>query len=270
MEHFDRNTYRFPVSDTGPGDGEVVVLLHGFPQDTSCYDQILPHLHGAGLRTLVPLQRGYSATARPRRRRDYRLSELVEDILALIEAAGLDRVHLVGHDWGAVVGWAMAERYPDRLRTLTALSVPHPAAFAAALVRSSQAWMSAYMAFFQLPAVPEAMLRRTLRATLRRSGLPAETAGRYSQSMQGSALTGALNWYRAMPFSFRSGLRSVRVPSTYVWGRKDFALGRVAAERTARHVLSDYRFVDLDAGHWLPETRPVEVAAAILARARPR
>ena len=268
VDFFDNGDLRFPVIDSGPVLGETVVLLHGFPQDTSAFDEVVPRLHAQGVRTLVPHQRGYAASARPARRRDYALRLLVDDVVALADAAGLETFDVVGHDWGGVVGWALADRLPDRVRTFTSLSMPHPAAFAEAMLRSGQALMSAYVALFQLPVLPEAVLRRTLRKNLMRSSLPAAYADRYSASWDGEALTGALNWYRALPFADRPSVGNISVPTTYVWGRRDFALGRAAAERTAAHVSGDYRFVALDAGHWLPETRPAEVAAAVLARIR--
>lgn len=270
MDSFYRNGLRFPVRDRGPADGPVVILLHGFPQNDSTFDRVVPELHAHGLRTLVPLQRGYAASARPAHRWHYRLTDLVDDVVALADAAGQPAVHVVGHDWGGIVGWSLADRYPERVRTLTALSVPHPAAFVEALVRSKQALMSTYIALFQAPLLPEVVLRRTLHSTLVRSGLPAADAARYLAAMGGGALTGAVNWYRALPLSGRR-VRSgpIAVPTSYVWGRHDFSLGSVAAARTAGHVAADYRFVDLDAGHWLPETRPAEVAAAILDRIGP-
>lgn len=270
MESYQRGGFRFPVRDTGPANGPPVVMLHGFPQDAWTFDRVVPHLHARGLRTLVPLQRGYAASARPPHRWNYRLADLVDDVLALIDAAEQTAVHVVGHDWGAVVGWALAARHPGWVHSLTALSVPHPAAFVESLVRSNQALMSTYMALFQAPLLPEAVLRRTLYSTLVRSGLPAGDAARYRAAMAGGALTGALHWYRALPLSgTRAGSGPIAVPTTYLWGRHDFALGEVAALRTGAHVAADYRFVDLDAGHWLPETRPEQVASAILSRVRP-
>jgi pimeloyl-ACP methyl ester carboxylesterase len=270
MKSFEHNGFRFPVRDTGPVDGPVVVLLHGFPQDASSFDRVVPFLHARGLRTLVPLQRGYAPSARPAHRWDYRLPDLVGDVVALIDAAEQPAAHVVGHDWGGVVGWALAARHPERVSTLTAISVPHPAAFLEALVRSDQAVRSTYIALFQVPWLPEAVLRHTLYPTLIRSGLPDVDAARYCDAMAAGALTGALHWYRALPLS-GTPPRSARisVPTTYIWGRRDFALGRVAAVRTEAHVAADYKFVDLDAGHWLPETRPAEVAAAILDRVLP-
>lgn len=268
MDHFERAGLTFPVRDEGPPEGEVVVLLHGFPQDAGAYDEVVPLLHERGLRTLVPTQRGYAVGARPRRRREYRTAEVTADVVALLDAAGLNRAHLVGHDWGGVAAWAMAAWHPQRVASLTVLSTPHPAAMAASLVASSQGLRSWYMGFFQLPAVPELVVRRSLRKMLTDTRLPAPHVERYVKAMaEPGALTGAMNWYRGIPFSARPPVGDVTVPTTYVWGRHDVALGRAAAERTRAHVRALYRFEELPAGHWLPESNPHEVAEAILERA---
>jgi len=269
MDAFSRAGLTFPVRDVGDPSGEAMVLLHGFPQDASSFAAVVPQLVEAGYRTLVPTQRGYAPMARPDRRRDYRLTELVGDALALLDAAGLRSAHVVGHDWGGGVAWGLASWHPERVASLTVLSTPHPAAMLAALTRSSQLVRSAYMGFFQLPGVPEAVMRGTLARTLRDSGLPDSYVARYCAAMaQPGALTGALRWYRGLPFSLRPATGRIRVHTTYVWGQRDFALGRFAAERTGRYVTGPYAFVKLDAGHWLPEAEPDAIARAVLERAR--
>jgi len=159
----------------------------------------------------------------------------------------------------------MGAWHPNRVSSLTVLSTPHPGAMAMSFVSSLQGLRSLYMLLFNLPALPEVVAGRTLRRTLVRSGLPASDVERYCAAMEEpDALTGALNWYRGMPFSLRPPVGKIEVPTTYVWGRHDFALGRAAADATRAWVRAPYRFVELDAGHWLPETRPDEVAAAII------
>lgn len=265
MEFFMRDGLRFPVRDEGPGGSEVVVLLHGFPQGPGAYDDVVPRLHEAGLRTLVPTQRGYAATARPTRRSAYSTEETTADVVALLDAAGVQRAHIVGHDWGAAPAWAVAAWHPDRVRSLTALSTPHPAAMGQALRQGGQALKSWYMAFFQLPWLPDQLARATLRGFLGRSGLPAANVEEYATAMAApGAMTGALGWYRGIPHTKRS-VRRITVPTTYLWGNEDPFLGRVAAELTAARVGADYRFVELDEGHWLPERRATEVAEAVIA-----
>lgn len=264
---FHRDGLTFDVRDEGPEDGDPVVLLHGFPADSTCWDVVAPRLHEAGLRTLAPDQRGYSPGARPRGRASYRIGELVGDALALLDAAGLPSAHVVGHDWGGGVAWALAAAAPSRVRSLTVLSTPHPAALVRAMVSGDQALRSWYMAAIQLPLLPEWLLSRHLEALLRRAGLPAEAAARYRDRLaRPGAMTAALNWYRAIPLSRGDRTGRVRVPTTYVWGERDAALGQRAAEDTARYVLAPYEFRRLRAGHWLPEKRPQEVADAVVTR----
>jgi pimeloyl-ACP methyl ester carboxylesterase len=129
MDQYRRGDLVFDVRDAGPQDGPVVVLLHGFPQHNDSWDAVIERLTAQGYRCLAPNQRGYSPGARPRRRRDYVMTELVADVGALIDASGADKVHLVGHDWGAAVAWGAAAEYPERLATVTPVSVPHPGAF---------------------------------------------------------------------------------------------------------------------------------------------
>src|SRR3954464_12410357 len=178
MDSFSRGDLVFDVRDGGPRDGDPVVLLHGFPQDSTAFDRMSPALHSAGLRTLVPDQRGYSPGARPVGRAHYRMRECVADVLALLGAAELDQAHVVGHDWGGAVAWAVAAWHPDRVRTLTALSTPHPAAMQRALLSSDQALRVYHFWLFQLPFVPETALLAghgaLLRRALSRSGLPAD------------------------------------------------------------------------------------------------
>lgn len=269
LTQFTRQGLRFDVHDAGPLDGRPVILLHGFPQDSSCWQRVTPALHKAGLRTLALDQRGYSPGASPRPVSAYALPHLVDDVLALADAAGLDRFHVVGHDWGGGVAWQLAARAPQRLSSLTVLSTPHPDALVSALPRSDQGRKSWYMAAFQVPGIPERVLAPRVGRFLVSAGMTPELAARYeSRFATPDSLRGPINWYRAL---LRGGLRdssprTISVPTTYVWGSGDVALGRTAAEATSSHVDADYRFVELDATHWLPEMNPGEVSEAILQR----
>jgi len=270
VDGYRRGALRFDVRDSGPVDGApVVVLLHGFPQDASAYDAVAPLLTRAGVRVLVPNQRGYSPGARPRGRRAYALPELVADVVALLDAAGVERAHVVGHDWGGGVAWALATHRPHRTASLTALGTPHPGAVRAGLLHG-QARRSSYMAWFQVPRLPERALLaqdgRALRRALTGADLEAPLADRYVERMLvPGALTAALAWYRALPLS-RGAAGWVRVPTTYVSADRDpfFAPASVAA--TARFVDAPLTRVALDADHWLPEHRPADVADAVLGR----
>jgi pimeloyl-ACP methyl ester carboxylesterase len=273
METFRNGELVFDLLERGPGEGEPVVLLHGFPQGMHAWDEVAERLAGQGLRTWAPDQRGYSADARPPRRRDYRTGVLVSDVLALLDAAGLRRAHVVGHDWGAAVAWALAARWPDRVSSLTALSVPHPGAFLRAMRTSAQPLRSWYMAAFQLPILPELLLSAgdgaasRVRTILARTGLPPELSERYVDRItERPALTAMLHWYRALPLSNLTGSTArVPVPTLYVWSTGDHFLDRRGAEDTARFCTGDFRFEEiLGASHWLPETRP-ELMADLVA-----
>lgn len=279
---FDRGSLRFRAVVDGPEDGDPVVLLHGFPQRVSSWDAVAPLLHTAGFRTIALDQRGYFSGARPRGRRAYRLSELVDDVVALLDAEGSGSAHVVGHDWGAVVAWALASAHPGRVRSLTAVSVPHPAAFLRSMVTSDQLRRSWYIGFFQLPGIPERVLGSVGRRAgarpgslgekaLRGMGMTPEMVSRFGREMvEDGALPGGLGWYRALPFaSPRGSTGRVRVPTTFVWSDGDAALGRGGAEQTSRFVDADYEFVELNGvTHWIPEERPADLAEAIIARVR--
>ena len=270
MDRFVRPGLRFEVVDSGPANAPAVVLLHGFPQHPSSFESVANQLNAAGLRTLIPSQRGYTRAARPTRRRDYRTAATAADVVALLDTAGLAQAHLVGHDWGGNQAWGAAGWHSDRVASLTVLSTPHPSALAKSLWTSKQGLLSWYMGLFQLPALPEALARRTLAKSLLDNGLPQQFVDRYSDAMaEPGALTGALNWYRGMPLSMRSPVGPIKVPTTYIWGRHDFALSRRAVELTADYVVGPYEVIELEAGHWLPETQPDAVADAILARVEP-
>ncbi|GAA5184291.1 alpha/beta fold hydrolase [Rugosimonospora acidiphila] len=281
MDRFTNDGFTFEVTDTPPADGDaagrVAVLLHGFPEDHHSWDAVTPALAAAGYRVLAPDQRGYSPGARPVRRSAYPLSRLAGDVLALADAAGAQRFHLVGHDWGAAVAWYLAGRHPHRLASVAALSVPHPEAFARAFAVSDQALRSWYMAAFQVPRLPELVLARgggeTMRTALIRAGLDPASAARYAaRAADPAAMRGPLNWYRALPLSLRERVGRIGVPTLFMWSDGDRFVSRTAAERCGRLVSGPYRFEVVEgASHWLPEEVPERVSASLVrhfARAR--
>jgi len=264
----------FDVRVAGDEDGEAVLLLHGFPQHAGEWDRVLPALHAAGLRTVAPDQRGYSPGARPSDVDAYRMAEVTADALAIVDALGFDTVHVVGHDWGALVGWQLAARHADRVRTLTAVSVPHPLAYAMARAEDEdQRERSAYIKLFRQPGKAEDVLLREDARRLRAvyTGVdPADVDTYAAPMLEPGALTAALNWYRAMSRADLDGLGPVEVPTTYVWSDGDLAVGRVAAESCAAYVTGDYRFVPLPGvSHWIPDEAPGALAEAILQRVSP-
>ncbi len=270
METIQVGRWAFDVDISGPESGDTVVLLHGFPQDRSCWRELTAALNAAGYHTIAPDQRGYSPGARPTKISDYLLRPLTDDVLGLLDALGIDRAHIVGHDWGGAVAWAVASSAPERVTTLTVLSTPHPGAMRRAMIRSTQGLKSWYMGLFQVPFLAEQLLapgRPMWRALTR--GLPSDSVTRYTDNASApGALTAMLNWYRALPRDMVKSsvpMHRIKVPTLYIWGRRDPALGEVGALATADYVSGPYEFIALpDAGHWLPERAVDEVAAALL------
>lgn len=268
IERYKRDNLTFDVIDSGPLAGEPVVLLHGWPQRATMYDLVTPVLNEAGYRTYCPDQRGYSPGARPRSRFAYRVKQLVEDVVALIDEIG-QPVHLVAHDWGAAVAWSVAGRYPNKIRSMTVASVGHPAAYVRSWLNFDQLRKSWYMAVFQLPVFPERALSKSGGRVEGLLGMSPEGLDRFRREYVGDGATrGGVNWYRSLPLSTPSDLnRKVSVPTTLVWSDEDMACGEVQARRTENWVTGPYELVVLKGiSHWIPEEAPAEFAAAILKR----
>jgi pimeloyl-ACP methyl ester carboxylesterase len=282
MERFEvaANGLTFSAVAEGPADGRPVLFLHGFPQTSWSWHHQLAEVGAEGYRALAFDQRGYCNGARPADVDDYRIDALVADALAVADSQGMERFDLVGHDWGAMVAWVTAGRHPDRVRTLTAVSVPHPAAFAASLGGGDpdQAQRSSYIeAFRQVGVAERALLGEDgsgdgLRAMFAASGLAsdAEEVDVFVAAMlEPGALTAALNWYRAMSAEAFSDVGKISVPTLYVWSTEDIALGRQAAEATEAWVSGPYRFEVLaGVSHWIPEAAPQDLGRLLLEHLR--
>jgi len=275
IQQVDVGDLTFDVRVDGPDDGRPVLLLHGFPQTSLSWAAVTPLLTRAGLRTYAPDQLGYSPGARPDEVEAYSTPNLAQVTADLMTALDVPVADVVGHDWGANVAWALAGWHPDRVRSLTAVSVPHPAAYTVAYrTDPEQKERSGYIRlFWQAGKAEEVLLeddgrrlRRMLTGGDGETGIPAEAVEQYVSVLSApGALTAALNWYRAMSSADR--VDPVGVPTTYVWSDGDAAIGRTAAEACANYVTGDYRFVELPGvTHWIPEQAPEQLAAAILVR----
>ncbi|HZB18754.1 MAG TPA: alpha/beta hydrolase [Blastococcus sp.] len=266
----------FDVRVDGPEDGRPVLLLHGFPQTSASWAAVSPMLAAAGLRTYAPDQLGYSPGARPDEVAAYTAQNLAQVTADLMTALELPVADVVGHDWGANVAWTLAAWHPDRVRSLTAVSVPHPAAYTVAYrADPEQKERSGYIRLFWQAGKAEDVLLADDARRLRRmlsgggeqaTGVPEEAIEEYVAVLTApGALTAALNWYRAMSSDTR--VDPIEVPTTYVWSDGDAAIGRTAAEACANYVTGDYRFVELPGiTHWIPEQAPEQLARAILDR----
>ncbi|GAA3517004.1 alpha/beta hydrolase [Aeromicrobium panaciterrae] len=263
----------YDVRFAGPDGGTPVMLLHGFPETSLSWSAVAPLLADAGLRVIAPDQRGYSPGARLPEVSDYATEVLADDAIALADALEIRSFHLVGHDWGAAVAWVAAAKHADRLHSLTAVSVPHLAAYGAALMNDpDQQQRAAYIGLLRQEGKAEHLLLEDGGERLKAmygDAVPAEQAAAYIAHLsEPGALTAALNWYRAMTADL-SSLPAVTVPTTYVWSDQDIAIGRVPAEQCHEFVDADYRFVELGGvTHWIPEQAPGALAKAIIDRVR--
>ena len=268
IESYQREGLSFDVIDSGPLDGQVFVLLHGFPETNKSWQETSEILNTQGYRTFAVNQRGYSLGAQPTSRRDYRGSALLEDVNALLDIIQ-QPVYLVGHDWGAVVAWDVAQRYPEKIKHLITISVPHKAAFMKAMLTSNQLFKSYYMGLFQLPKIPELLFEKTPQiglALLKDSGMTEQQLKDFQQEIVNEKrLSTALNWYRGLPFSSNKNLlKPITVPTLFIWGKHDSAIGPKGVEYNKNYVHAPYKEVIMDATHWIPVQNAKELSQYIL------
>jgi pimeloyl-ACP methyl ester carboxylesterase len=268
------NGLRFRTMVDGPATGEMVVLLHGFPEGAESWTRQVEALASAGALAVAPDTRGYGLTDAPTNVSDYAIDILIEDVAGLVKAFGRDRAHIAGHDWGAIVAWFFASRHPEMTESLTVLSVGHPAAAAEAIRNDEdQAKRSEYIRLFLMEGKAEQVLteddNRRMRVMF--GDLAGPTAEHFIRSIsRPGRLTASLNYYRA---NFGRGLEwwsrandvKVEAPTVLLWGDQDAFLGRWQAEHTGDHMAHDYRLdVLAGAGHWLQFERPDEVSRTLV------
>lgn len=248
------NGLTFRVRSAG-SEGEPVILLHGFPETSHMWVPLLERLESEGYQGMAPDQRGYSPGARPAAMEDYEYPNLIADVVALADASGFERFHLVGHDHGAGVSWSVAHAHPERLLSHTALSVPHWNAFGQAIRNDAdQRKRSEYIARFQIVGAAEETIAGRLDAMWTESS-DEERAAYRSVFEEEGALTAALNWYRSSLHydgpDTTQRVGDITVPTLLIWGNQDGAIGRAGVDGTPPYMKAEYRLVELDAGHWL-------------------
>jgi pimeloyl-ACP methyl ester carboxylesterase len=273
----DGNGVNLHVRAAGPSDGPLVVLLHGFPEFWYGWRHQIAPLAEAGYRVVVPDQRGYNLSDAPPRVSAYDLGLLTADVRRLIDAAGRENAHVVGHDWGAMVAWRLAMTHPGWIRRLGILNVPHPRIYRRTVRTSpSQFLRSLYVLFFQLPVLPEWLLGRNdgkglallLRWSSHRDTFSADDLAAYRRAWRRPGRTrGMLHWYRA---AVRRGARGeqsdgeIEVPTLVLWGAQDAALSQQMAAPSAA-LCTDGRLVVLDdATHWVQHDAPDAVTRHLL------
>ena len=287
LEHFHIRTggARLHVVSAGPTDGTPVMLLHGFPEFWYGWRHQIAALSAAGFRVYVPDQRGYNESDRPARVSAYHLDDLCADVLDIMDHLGLERMRIVGHDWGAVVLWELATRHPERVDRQVILNVPHLSVMLRTLKRNwRQIQKSYYVYFFQLSSIAETVLRKdnyralvkALRSTSKRHSFSSADLVEYRRAWaQPGALTGMLNWYRCV---VRDNLRylivkpelpRIRVPTLILWGARDVALELSMAHESMALCERGRLIVFDDATHWIQHDEPDAVNRHLIAFLKP-
>jgi pimeloyl-ACP methyl ester carboxylesterase len=269
--YINTNGIKLHTVQTGPKSGAPVILLHGFPEFWYGWRNQIPALAQAGCRVIVPDQRGYNLSDKPKGVKSYDIYTLVEDIIGLIDALEYEKVNLVGHDWGAFVAWTLANKYPERLHKLSILNAPHPAVMKKFLLRDFEQMRRSWYAYlFQLPWLPEAGLKRNhwrgaehaLRGSAKSRAFTTEDIEKYKKAWsQPAAMTSMINWYRAaiqhqqpLPDDPR-----IKAPTLMMWGMKDFALTHRMARPSMDYVDDGNLILFPEATHWVQHDAADEV-----------
>jgi pimeloyl-ACP methyl ester carboxylesterase len=262
----------FTADVAGPAGGDLVLLLHGFPESRHSWREALPELAWAGYRAVAPDQRGYSPGARPDPAvlSNYGFDRLVQDAIGLADASGAEgkRFHLVGHDWGGQVSWGVAHAHPDRLASLTILSRPHPLSFRRALQDDpDQKHRSRHHGKFLEADTADKLLADNARSM--RDGLfgqSREAAARHLEILgHRDAMEAALAWYRANK-GLSGDFGPIKVPTLYIWGDADATVGAHAAKGTADFVSAAYAMEVLPGvGHFVMDQAAARSTELMLA-----
>lgn len=265
--------WQFRVRSAGFGGTRGnVIMLHGFPETSAMWEVPLRALADAGYQVLAFDQRGYSPGARPVDVDAYAIDELTTDVFTLADAVGFERFHLVGHDWGAGVGWSLVLQSPERVDSWTSLSIPHLLAYGQAMLDDpDQQQRSSYIGFFRTPWIPELLFtfnRLKLLKTAVYGDHGGATLGEYlSVFSEPGALTAALNWYRAGELAAPANQEidpHIDLPVLFIWGRDDPVVGQASLDAQRPYFTGPYRELALDTGHWLMQTEPETVTGALL------
>jgi pimeloyl-ACP methyl ester carboxylesterase len=258
--------------EQGNAGNPVIIFLHGFPEFWYGWQKQIDFFAAKGYRVIVPDQRGYNLSSKPKGLSSYQVTSLAEDIIELIRTTGQNKVYLVGHDWGGAVVWAIVYLHPELLHKVAILNMPHPRVFMKTVrTNISQMIKSWYIGFFQLPGISEKFLSlfkyRMMQNSLLRTSLPGTFSPAdiqmYRQAwQQPGALHSMIKWYRAAmryknPFS--SGLQQVEIPLLLIWGKKDKFLQHEMAQKSLNYCRNGQLHMIGDATHWLHHEKSTEV-----------
>jgi len=252
------------------GEGQTVLMLHGFPDSARLWRNQIPALANAGYRVVAPDLRGFGKSSRPEGVEAYSIINVFGDITSLLDELKIDKTHVVGHDWGAGVAWGLTAFAADRVASLTALSVGHPLSFGDR-TNLQQLQASWYMLLFQFEGVAEEFISRNDWEFARRWMGDEIDAGQYIEDLsRPGALTAGLNWYRANAHPKRwieppLDWPPIEVPVMGVWSTGDFALTERQMLESEKYLSGPWRYERIDApSHWIPLHAPDELNSLLL------
>ena len=279
INYFNKNNETFADVKTGDftftcrvagmdNDKGTIFLLHGFPETSRMWIDLMSVLEKEGYRIIAPDQRGYSKGARPSKVSDYTIDKLSQDIIDIADEFNIDKFHLVGHDWGSAVSWYLTSNFPDRIITLSALSVPHLDAFVYSMRNDLiQMKKSEYISFFNKPILPEIYFKifsyRNLKRIWSKSS-ESEIASYLEIFKQRRALKSALNWYRANFKDDETRIGDISTSTLIIYGMNDMAIDVKSVDDSEKYLKGNNKIEKLDSGHWLIQESFEEVSESIM------
>ena len=258
-ENIQINNLIFDCRIVGNPSDELIILLHGFPESSFMWIDLMKNIALLGFYCVAPNMRGYSEGAQPKRKKHYTIDKLSNDVMDVAKYFEKKKFHLIGHDWGAVIGWKVVYDNSESILSWSALSVPHIKAFSYAITTDDdQKKKSKYVKNFQIPFLPERNIRKNdfvIFKKLWKHSSKEEVEDYLSIFKNKKALTAALNYYRANYKILKSNsIENIKVPTLFIWGEHDMAIGAFGVEQGHQYMKDYYKFVKLDAGHWLIQT----------------
>lgn len=273
LEIFTASQLTFNSYSAGERKQPLVLFLHGFPESGIVWKGLMSEISALGFYCVAPDLRGYSSGARPRGKKNYHIDFLAKDVIEIAESLGYSRFHLVGHDWGSAIGWKVVHDYPEHILSWTGMSVPHLQAFFSAIMTDPiQKKKSRYIRLLNWPIIPELKIKKNNFAAFRKlwKVQSKEEVSDYIDILsQPGALTAALNYYRGNKVLFKTSMHEnvigdIMVPTLFIWGKKDIAVGEKCVDLGHTFMKAYYKFLPLDAGHWLVQTKYAELKEALL------
>nr|WP_299345177.1 alpha/beta hydrolase [Allomuricauda sp.] len=266
------DNFVFDCRIDGKEEDELVIFLHGWPETSYMWKKLMSSLSKKGFYCVAPNLRGYSKEACPKEIEQYSLDKLAKDVVGIFKSLNKQNFHLVGHDWGALIGWKLSHDHQDKILSWTGISVPHPQSFGKAMVMDEeQIKMSQYVKNFQIPNLPEEQIRKDDFKTLRKlwEHCPDDQIEDYLKVFsEPNQLTATLNYYRSNYKLLKSAVQTeilgdIHVPTLFIWGNKDIAIGSSSVSEHHQYMKNEYEFLELDSGHWLIQTKYQELKKAI-------